>query len=83
MDKVMVTIGPISIYWYSFLMVVAVLIGSSIATSYSRKINMPSTIISDMLFGVVVSGIIGARAYYVIFNFDTYKNNLLDIFKIW
>ncbi len=83
MDKVMVTIGPVSIYWYSFLMVVAVLIGSSIATSYSRKINMPSTIISDMLFGVVVSGIIGARIYYVIFNFDTYRNNLLDIFKIW
>lgn len=83
MDKVMITIGPISIYWYSFLIVIAVLIGSSIATKYSRRINMPSTIISDMLFGLVIWGIIGARLYYVIFNFSAYQDNFLDIFKIW
>lgn len=27
--------------------------------------------------------IIGARIYYVIFSFSEYKDNLLDIFKIW
>lgn len=83
MDRIMITIGPVSIYWYSFLIVVAVLLGSGIATNYSRKINLPSTIISDMLLGVVVWAIIGARLYYVIFNFDMYKDNILDIFKIW
>jgi len=32
---------------------------------------------------VMIWGIIGARLYYVIFNFKEYQNNLLDIFKIW
>ena len=39
--------------------------------------------ISDLITYIIVFGIIGARLYYVIFNFDSYKNNLLSIFKIW
>lgn len=83
MNKILVSVGPIDIYWYSFLILVAVLVGTSIAVKYSRNQNMPSMIVSDMIVGLVVSAIIGARIYYVIFNFDAYQNNLLGIFKIW
>ena len=31
----------------------------------------------------IIFGIIGARIYYVIFNFSYYSNNLLEIFAIW
>ena len=37
----------------------------------------------NLLFFGIVFGIIGARIYFVIFNFDYYKDNLLDIFKVW
>jgi phosphatidylglycerol:prolipoprotein diacylglycerol transferase len=83
MNKILISIGPFDIYWYSFLILVAVLIGTGLATKYSRNQNMPSTIVSDMLLGVVISAIIGARIYYVVFNFNSYQNNLIDIFKIW
>lgn len=83
MNKVLITIGPFTIYWYSFIIIAAVLLGSAIATKYSRNQNMPSTIISDMILGLVISAIIGARAYYVIFNFTEYKDYLLDIFQVW
>ena len=83
MDKIFVTIAPISIYWYSVIMVVALGIGYSIAVSYSRKINYKTGDIMEMFFYLVLSGIVGARVYYVMFNFSAYSDNLLDIFKIW
>lgn len=83
MDRVLISIGPFNIYWYSFLIVVAVLLGYNVAIKYCKRLNMSEVIISDMLLGLIVSAIVGARVYYVIFNFDAYRNNLLDIFKIW
>ena len=36
-----------------------------------------------MMLWLVIWSIIGARVYYVIFNFDVYRENLIDILKIW
>lgn len=83
MNKILISIGPINIYWYSFLILLAVLIGCSIAFKYAKRLNMPEAAISDMILGLVITSIIGSRIYYVIFNFNIYKDNLLDIFKIW
>lgn len=83
MNRVLVSIGSINIYWYSVIMLVAILIGIFIAIRYSRRINMPSMLISDMVLGLVISAVIGARVYYVIFNFAAYRENIIDIFKIW
>lgn len=82
MDRVLFSIGPITIYWYSVTMLLAVLTGIYFAIRESKKQGMES-FISDLVTYLIVFGIIGARLYYVIFNFDSYKNNLLDIFKIW
>ena len=83
MDRVLITIGNFNIYWYSFLIFISVAIGYGIATRYSRKVNINYVSFSDLLFYTLIVSIIGARLYYVIFNFSYYKNNLLDIFKIW
>lgn len=37
----------------------------------------------NLLGPLIISGIIGARLYYVIFNFNEYKGNLLSVLKIW
>ena len=39
--------------------------------------------ISDLITSLIIFGILGARLYYVVFNFDAYKNDLLSILKIW
>ena len=36
-----------------------------------------------MLFWVLIFGIIGARLYYVIFNFSAFKDNPMEILKVW
>ena len=36
-----------------------------------------------MMFWALIFGIIGARLYYVIFNIDMFKDNPIDILKVW
>lgn len=47
----------------------------------SRKITWDTII--DLCCWMIPIGVIGARLYYCIFNWDYYGKNLLDIFKIW
>lgn len=82
MNRIFLQLGHITIYWYSVTMLLSVLTGIYLATKESKKQGM-SSFISDLTTYIIVFGIIGARLYYVIFNFDNYKNNLWDIFKIW
>lgn len=37
----------------------------------------------DVLIYGIIGAVIGARLYYVVFQWDYYKNDLLAIFKIW
>ena len=82
MDNTLLEIGGITIYWYSVTMLLAVLTGIYLATRESKKQGMYS-FISDLITYTIIFGIIGARIYYVIFNFDSYKDNILSIFEIW
>ena len=82
MNRVLFSIGPITIYYYSVIILISVLTGTYLATRESKKHNMYD-FISDLIMSVIIFGIIGARIYYVIFNFEYYSSNLLDIFKIW
>lgn len=82
MNRVLFTIGPITIYWYSITMLLAILTAILLAKRESKKVGL-SSFIEDLIFSTIIFGIIGARAYYVIFNFSQYKNDLLSIFKIW
>lgn len=83
MNRVFISIGPITIYWYSFLIALAVLIGYNMVVNYSKKINYKTSEIIDMTLNLAIIAIIGSRLYYVIFNFDVYKDNILEIFMIW
>lgn len=83
MNRVFISIGPITIYWYSLLILIAVFIGYEIIVNYSKKVNYATSYIVDMILYLVIWAIIGARAYYVIFNFDAFEGKLLDILMIW
>lgn len=78
-----IDLGFTNIRWYgaiiAFGFTLAVLFGGR--TAYVWKINLDKMI--DVLLYGTVAAIIGARLYYVVFAWDDYKNNLMDIFKIW
>jgi len=69
--------------WYGVLIALgftlAVLFGGRMA--YKWKMNLDKML--DVLIYGTILGIIGARLYYVIFQWDLYKDNLASIFKTW
>ena len=82
MDPI-IEIGFITIHWYSIILFIAILVGSNLAIKEAKRHGYEENFMVNLLFLGVIIGIIGARAYYVIFNFDYYKDNLSEIFKVW
>ena len=83
MDPIMFSLFGIDIHWYSVLILVGIIIGIILLEREAKKFKYPKDLIFNICFWAIIIGIIGARLYYVIFNFSYYKNNLLEIFAIW
>lgn len=83
MERVFIQLGPFTIYWYSMFILVGVLLGYNSILNYCKMINYRTTNIIDMLFYLFIWAIIGARTYYVIFNFELFEGDILSIFQIW
>ncbi len=83
MNPVLFTIGNFEIKWYSVLLLVAVLVGIGLLMREGKKQNYPKDFLFNLCFWVIIFGFIGARAYYVIFNWSSYASNPISIFKIW
>ena len=78
-DPVLFVAGPFSIRWYGALVVSGMIIGAFIACLEARrqKINIEHFI--NMCLMLMVAGVLGARAYYVAFNWDYYGQDLIKI----
>ena len=63
----------------AFGFVLAALFGGRKA--YVWKMSLDSMV--DVLIYGIMGAVVGARLYYVAFQWDYYKNDLLSIFKIW
>lgn len=83
MNPILFEFGPIEIRWYAFLILIAVIIGISLFMKEGKRFNISSDFLFNLAFWVIVFGILGARLYYVIFNWSEYSSDLLSIFKIW
>ncbi|HAO6031514.1 prolipoprotein diacylglyceryl transferase [Listeria monocytogenes] len=83
LDPVAIQIGSISVKWYGVIIASAVVIALLLALSEANKRKMDKEFIVDLLIWAIPISIISARIYYVIFEWDFYKNNLGEIVKIW
>ncbi len=63
----------------AFGFTLAVLFGGRMAYTWKMSIDK----MLDVLIYGTFGGIIGARLYYVVFQWDSYKDDLLSVFKIW
>lgn len=82
MNEVLLDLGFIRIYWYSFMLFLAFLIGGSLAIREAKKYKIEENFMINMFFYLIIFSMIGARAYYVLFNLENY-DSFLSIFKVW
>lgn len=83
MNPVMFSLFGLEIKWYSFLILLGILLGILLVKKEAKKFNIPLNTIFDICFYAIIFGILGARLYYVLFNISYYKYNLLEIVAIW
>lgn len=83
MDPVMLQIGDFAIKWYSVLILLGVIAAYYLLEKESKKFNYPKDFIFNLFFWAIIAGFIGARIYYVVFNWSLYRSDPLSIFKIW
>ena len=70
------------IYWYGILISMGVLLGILLAMRNAKVFDVEQDSIIDFALLAIPLAIVGARLYYVIFEWDLYRENLLDIFNI-
>lgn len=75
-------IGGLDIMWYGICLTAGILAAFLVVyfLAPSRKINRDK--LTDLFLWTVPCGIIGARLYYVIFEWSRYQNNLSEIFNL-
>lgn len=70
------------IAYYGIIIGLGMLAGIWMAQSDAKRRGQDPEIYLDFaLYGIIFS-IIGARLYYVVFQWDSYKNNLLEVFNL-
>ena len=69
--------------WYGLLIALAVLIGLNLSSWLAKQRNLEQGLISDLLPILVLAAVIGARIYYVTFEWPNYAANPFKAFAIW
>lgn len=77
-----ISIFGFEVAYYGIIIGTAILLGFVIATAEAKRTGQNPENYLDMGMIGVIFGIIGARLYYVIFSWEMYKDNLLDIFNL-
>lgn len=83
MGEVFLDLGFIQIYWYSFFIFLGLLFGGTSAIREARRFDISEEFMINLFFYMIPVALIGARLYYVLFNFEYYMLNKLEIFQVW
>ena len=83
-DPVAFQILSLEIRWYSLAYIFGIIIGWSLCKKIFIKNSDISEKFDDYITYLIIGIILGGRlGYVVLYNFDYYSHNILDIFKIW
>ncbi len=85
MHPILVKIGPITIHYYGLMYVIAITLGLVLIIKEVRRkgIDVSTEDLFDLLLWTIPVAILGARIYYVAFQWGYYSRHPLDMIKVW
>ncbi len=85
MHPLLFQIGPFQIRFYGLMYAIGILCGLYLIRREVRRkhVQLSDDELLNFVMLAVIGGILGARLYYVIFNWDFYGKNLAEIVKVW
>ena len=82
-NKIAFQIFGIDIYYYAICIVLAIIIAMILCSKDKNNFGIKFDFVFENTIIAVIMGIIGARIYYVLFNFSEYSSDLMEVFKVW
>lgn len=78
-NRVAFSIGSFDVYWYGVLIAAGMLLGVLYGYFNARRYDVDRSKLMDCAIVGIITSVIGARAYYVIFRWEYYAANPADI----
>ena len=75
MDRVAFTIFGIDVMWYGILMATGMILGTYLALKEAERVGISEDDVLNLAIFAIPAGVLGARLYYVIFNWGYYSQN--------
>ncbi len=69
--------------WYGVLILSGVLAAIALCIHEEKRLQLKDDTIIDLAFWAIPFGIIGARIYYAIFNWQVFADDPLSVLRIW
>ena len=82
MHPILFRFHAITIYTYGFFVALAVLAAYFLAAQRAKTMGLDPSLAMDLVFYLFISGIIGARLFYVIQHYEDYQGHLFKIISI-
>ncbi len=82
-EPILVSFGPVNIYWYGVFVVAGLLAGMSVTLKLAGYYRLSRETLFDLMFWLIIGGLVGARLYHVFLEWPYYLAHPLDIFKFW
>lgn len=76
-------IKGLNIAWYGVIIGCGILLGTIVASREANRQKLKSDLIYDFLLFALPISIIGARTYYVLFQWEQYRYDLIKVFAVW
>ncbi len=81
-DPTAFSIGPFTVQWYALFIMTGAVLAAILASKLAEFRGLRSDAIFDIAIVSLIAGVIGARLYFVMLEWDYYGNNLLQILNI-
>jgi len=75
--------GPVTLHTYGALVALGFFFGAMVTASLAGRRGIPRETVLDLVWVAAVSGLAGARAFYVLLQWDYFAHQPLEILKIW
>ena len=76
-----ITIGGFTIAFYGMIIAAGMLSGLWLACHQAQRTGQKKEVYTDFAINAIIFSLIGARLYYVVFSWENYKDDLLQIFN--
>ena len=76
-------LGPFLVHWYGIIIASGAALGVLLAINETKRQRISADDIYDLVLWALPIGLIGARIYYVIFEWQYYSQHLNEIIAIW